>query len=108
MPRSRPSSSNRLALNDYLGLGYSLFYWRTATGEEVDFVLYGERGLVAVEVKLAQRIRPDDLRGLRRFREVYPQARTFLVYTGSRRRREAETEILPADDALRTLADLVG
>jgi predicted AAA+ superfamily ATPase len=96
------------ALNDYLGLGYSLFYWRTATGEEVDFVLYGERGLVAVEVKMAQRIRPDDLRGLRRFREVYPQARTFLVYTGSRRRREAETEILPADDAVRTLADLVG
>jgi hypothetical protein len=33
--------------------------------------------------------------------------RRFLVYTGSRRRREAETEILPAHDALRTLADLV-
>jgi uncharacterized protein len=96
------------ALNDYLELGYSLSYWRTATGEEVDFVLYGERGLVAVEVKMAQRVQPDDLRGLRRFREVYPQARTFLVYTGSRRWREAETDILPADDALRTLADLIG
>ena len=96
------------ALNDYLDLGYTLSYWRTATGEEVDFVLYGQRGLVAIEVKLAQRVRPDDLRGLRRFREVYPEARTLLVHTGSRRWREAETDILPADDALRTLPDLIG
>ncbi|MBI4594521.1 MAG: ATP-binding protein [Candidatus Rokubacteria bacterium] len=96
------------ALNDYLGLGYALSYWRTAAGEEVDFVLYGARGLVAFEVKMAQRVRSDDLRGLRRFREAYPQARAFLVYTGRRRWREAEIEILPADDALERLADLIG
>jgi predicted AAA+ superfamily ATPase len=96
------------ALNDYLGLGYALSYWRTAAGEEVDFVLYGAKGLVAFEVKMAQRVRPDDLRGLRRFREVYPQARAFFVYTGRRRWREAEIEILPADDALARLADLIG
>ena len=96
------------ALNDYLGLGYALSYWRTAAGEEVDFVLYGARGLVAFEVKMAQRVRLEDLRGLRRFREVYPQARAFLVYTGRRRWHEAEIEILPADEALRTLTDLIG
>jgi len=96
------------ALNDYLGLGYALSYWRTATGEEVDFVLYGARGLVAFEVKMAQRVRPDDLRGLRRFREAYPQARAFFVYTGRRRWHEAGIEILPADDALGRLADLIG
>ena len=96
------------ALNDYLGLGYALSYWRTATGEEVDFVLYGARGLVVFEVKMAQRVRPDDLRGLRRFREVYPQARAFFVYTGRRRWHEAGIEILPADDALGRLADLIG
>ena len=33
------------ALNDYRGLGYSFHYWGTAAGDEVDFVLYGERGL---------------------------------------------------------------
>lgn len=96
------------ALNDYLALGYSLSYWRTATGEEVDFVLYGDKGLAAFEIKMTQRVRPDDLRGLRRFREAYPQARAFFVYTGSRRWREAEIDILPADDALRNLGSLIG
>jgi hypothetical protein len=32
-------------------------------GEEVGFVLYGERGLRALEVTMAQCVRPDDLRG---------------------------------------------
>jgi hypothetical protein len=68
------------AVNDYLDLGYALHYWRTAAGDEVDFVLYGERGLVAFEVKMAQRVRPDDLRGLLRLRADYPQAKAFLVY----------------------------
>jgi len=95
------------ALNDYLRLGYSLHYWRTASGDEVDFVLYGDRGLLAFEVKLAQRVRPDDLQALRRFREDYAQARTFLVYTGSRRWHDRGIEIVPAEDALRTLGDLI-
>ncbi len=33
------------ALNDYADFGYTLHFWRTRGGLEVDFVLYGERGL---------------------------------------------------------------
>ena len=95
------------AVNDYGDLGYSLHYWRTAAGDEVDFVLYGERGLVAFEVKMTQTVRPGDLRGLRRFRESYPQAKTFFVYTGSRRRHDAGIEIMPAEAALRGLEELI-
>lgn len=95
------------AVNDYPGLGYALHYWRTATGDEVDFVLYGARGLVAFEVKTTSRVRPDDLRGLRRFREDYPQAKAFFVYTGSRRWHEGGIEIVPAGDALRSLGEMV-
>lgn len=95
------------ALNDYLDLGYSIYYWRTATGDEVDFVLYGERGVAAFEVKMTQRVRPDDLRGLRRFRADYPSARAFFVYTGSRRWHEAGIEVVPAEDAFRALAGLM-
>jgi predicted AAA+ superfamily ATPase len=96
------------ALNDYAGLGYSLHYWRTAAGDEVDFVLYGERGIVAFEVKMTHSVRPEDLRGLRRFREDYPKAKTFFVYTGSRRRHERGIEIMPAADALHSLGALIG
>ena len=95
------------AVNEYADLGYSLHYWRTAAGDEVDFVLYGERGLVAFEVKMTQTVRPGNLRGLRRFRENYPQAKTFFVYTGSRRGHDAGIEIMPAEDALRRLDALI-
>ncbi len=87
--------------------GYSVYYWRTAAGDEVDFVLYGERGLVAIEVKMTQHVRLDDVKGLRRFKEDYPQARAFLLYTGSRRRHDAGIEILPAEDALRGLDRMI-
>lgn len=91
------------ALNDYLGLGYRLHYWRTATGEEVDFVLYGERGLRAFEVKMAQTIRAEDLRGLLRFRTDFPQAKAHLLYLGNRRWHDRGVEVLPFADCVTKL-----
>jgi len=91
------------ALNDYRDLGYRLHYWRTATGDEVDFVLYGERGLRAFEVKMAQRIRHDDLRGLLRFRADFPQARAHLLYLGNRRWHDRGVEVLPFTDCVTQL-----
>ncbi|PIW63769.1 MAG: ATPase, partial [Candidatus Omnitrophica bacterium CG12_big_fil_rev_8_21_14_0_65_50_5] len=37
------------AVNDCLQLGYDLYYWHTANRVEVDFILYGARGLKAFE-----------------------------------------------------------
>jgi len=47
---------------------------RAAGGDEVDFVLYGERGLRAFEVEMTQTVRSEDLGPLLRFREDYPSA----------------------------------
>lgn len=91
------------ALNDYRDLGYRLHYWRTAAGDEVDFVLYGERGLRAFEVKMAQRVRPDDLRGLLRFRADFPQAKAHLLYLGNRRWHDRGVEVLPFTDCVTQL-----
>jgi predicted AAA+ superfamily ATPase len=91
------------ALNDYRDLGYRLHYWRTAAGDEVDFVLYGERGLRAFEVKMAQHIRSDDLRGLLRFRGDFPQARAHLLYLGNRRWHDRGVEVLPFTDCVTQL-----
>jgi hypothetical protein len=44
-----------LALNRALDLGYRVFFWRTANGREVDFVLYGPKGLLAFEIKTTSR-----------------------------------------------------
>ena len=37
------------AANDYRACGYQIHYWRTRAHLEVDFVLYGPRGLLAIE-----------------------------------------------------------
>jgi len=52
--------------------------WRA----EVVFVVYGDEGASALEVKNTRRVRPGDLRALRAFAEDYPEACTFLLYRG--------------------------
>jgi predicted AAA+ superfamily ATPase len=96
------------AINDYRSLGYRLHYWRTAGGLEVDLVLYGERGLLAFEVKRAARVGPQDLRALAAFRDDYPMAKAWLVYTGTRAYREEGVDVLPLDVCLRELPALLG
>jgi predicted AAA+ superfamily ATPase len=48
-----------------------LFYWRTATGEEVDFVVERGSALLGVEVKATMRPRLSDARHLQAFRDEY-------------------------------------
>lgn len=83
------------AENDYAGLGYGIHYWRTAKGDEVDFVLYGERGLVAIEVKRSARLRDADARGLRQFLADYPKARAILTYPGTRAEHDRGIDVVP-------------
>ena len=84
------------ARNSYENDAYRLYYWRTRQGLEVDFVLYGERGFKAIEVKHSDRARARDFKGLRRFKKDHPEAELMFVYLGSRRRHEDGVEIIPA------------
>ena len=86
-------------------LGYEISYWRTGDGKEVDFVLYGERGLLAVEVTRASRFRDQDLAGLRLFCEDYPEASGCLLYGGQERYRFKRIDVVPLADGLTGLAD---
>ena len=90
-----------------LGLGYALHYWRSASGHEVDFVLYGERGLRAFEVKRSSRVRAEDLHSLETFLEDYPMAEASLVYCGDRDYREGRIHVLALESCLRRLPDLI-
>ena len=62
---------------------HELFYWRTRSGVEVDFVVYGTQQFSAIEVKNSDRVRPADLRGLKAFREDYPECQPLLLYRGA-------------------------
>ena len=95
------------AVNDYEGLGYALSYWRTAAGAEVDLVAYGERGLLAFEVKRTGRLRRQDSAGLRLFARDYPPAKCFLLYGGDRREYHDGIEVWPLPEALRNLPSIL-
>jgi hypothetical protein len=74
----------------------------------VDFVLYGEQGLWALEVKRTARVREDDLSSLRAFREDYPSARCTLAFSGTKREREGAIEVVPIGDLLAELPRRLG
>jgi predicted AAA+ superfamily ATPase len=64
-----------------------IYYWRTTTGKEVDFVLEWGRKLVAIEVKLAKIPKYSDTASLRLFLEEYPETSAgVLIHTGSETR----------------------
>ncbi len=82
---------------------YELYFWRTRSGLEVDFVLYGTDGIWAIEVKNSARIRPEDIRSLRAFREDYPEAKALLIYRGPERLLQHEILCLPCEEFLQQL-----
>ena len=88
------------ALNEYQNLGYRFYYWRTKTKLEVDLVLYGERGLKALEIKRSDRYSSEDLKGLRAFKQDYPSADTYFFYRGSREFDENGIRVLPLAETL--------
>ncbi|MBI2346291.1 MAG: ATP-binding protein [Deltaproteobacteria bacterium] len=95
------------AVNADEGLDYDLFYWRTATGLEVDFVAYGPKGIHAFEVKRTARVGSDALRGLKAFRADYPSARTYCIYGGDRRMEMEGIQVIPFEECLKTLPSLL-
>ncbi|MBU0504374.1 DUF4143 domain-containing protein [bacterium] len=96
-----------LALNNYFGLGYSLYYWRTATQIEVDFVLYGERGIKAFEIKRTSRMRKEMLGGPLAFKKDYPMAQCYCLYGGDKRLNIEGVEVVPIIEALKGLKSVL-
>lgn len=98
---------NLVATNANLELGYKTYFWRTAHGVEVDFVLYGQGGLLAIEVKMSDRISDSDLRGLKTFKEEYPTAKCLVFYGGDREKSRGDIRILPFKQALLDLPKIL-
>ena len=95
------------AANTDYGLGYKIYYWRTAGNAEVDFVLYGDKGMRAFEIKRTARVSGIMLKGLKSFLQDYPMSKAYFVYGGSREMRDGRISILPIEDALRRLPELL-
>ena len=95
------------AINDYYNYDYNLYYWRTSNGVEVDFILYGPKGLLAFEIKRSGRISKKDLNGLKSFANDYPEAKLYMLYGGSRQEYVDNIHILPVEKALKKLPTIL-
>ncbi|SPD72874.1 conserved hypothetical protein [uncultured Desulfobacterium sp.] len=87
----------------YRGDVCNLFYWRTKSGNEVDFVVYGQDTFYAIEVKNSLQIHPKMLNGLTAFRQDYPEAQLCLLYRGEESLKVKDILCQPCEEFLRNL-----
>ncbi len=88
------------AWNSYGEASGNLYFWRTKSGNEVDFVVYGKDIFCAIEVKNTARIQSKMLKGLVAFKEDYPEAQTCLLYRGKERIKIKNILCLPCEEFL--------
>lgn len=91
------------AMNHYNHYGYEIFFWRTANGQEVDFILYGPKGIVAIEVKRSARLTDEMFKGLNVFLREYPTARAYFLTGGDRDGWEGKIRVMPVATFLKNI-----
>lgn len=90
-----------LAHSSYKEADYKVQFWRTKTGNEVDFIL--RDGEIAIEVKGTSRVDKADLRSITIFQEEYKPEKSIVVCNEKHPRKHGEIEILPWQDFLSML-----
>lgn len=87
----------------YSSGNHSLGYWRTKSGVEVDFIVYGENSFMAIEVKHSRNASAKDVKPLQAFLEDYPSAKACLLYRGNTRLKIGGVPCIPCGDFLSSL-----
>lgn len=80
---------------------FAINYWRTKTGQEVDFVLGG--GEVAIEVKGSPRVDPNDMRASQVFLREYKPQKAIIVSNEKQARIVNGISVMPWKDFLAAL-----
>ncbi|HCJ84133.1 MAG TPA: ATPase [Parachlamydiales bacterium] len=83
---------------------YELSFWRTRSGLEVDFILYGSDQFWAIEVKNSTHLSPSDFHGLFAFKQDFPEAKPLLLYRGKERLLQKEILCIPCEEFLSKLS----
>ncbi len=87
--------------SSYQDLHYDINFWRTKSGQEVDFVL--GNGEVAIEVKGSSRLDNRELRSLNTFIEKYSPRQALVVCNEREERLHGRIRIMPWKNFLRDL-----
>jgi predicted AAA+ superfamily ATPase len=71
-----------------------LYFWRTRSGDEVDFVIEHGRRLLAIEVKLTDNPGYRHSEGLRAFLQAYPTAAGGILLHSGRTIKRLDEKII--------------
>jgi predicted AAA+ superfamily ATPase len=82
-----------IAHSHYSNINYPVFFWRTASHFEVDFILGA--GEVAIEVKGVEEVASKHIKGIVNFIEEYKPKKAIIVSLDSRPRIHNNIQILP-------------
>jgi predicted AAA+ superfamily ATPase len=82
-----------VAYKSYAGKDFSINFWRTKTGLEVDFVL--SQGEVAIEIKGSGHVDKRDISGLGVFTEAFSPKKSILVCNEKEKRIHGKIAIIP-------------
>ena len=90
-----------VAYRSYTGKDFSINFWRTKSGLEVDFVL--GQGEVAIEIKGSSHVNKRDMYGLEAFTEASSPKRSILVCNEKEKRKHNKITIIPWEVFLQEL-----
>lgn len=90
-----------IAYRAYSELDYDIHFWRTKSGQEVDFVL--GQGEVAIEIKGSKQIEKRDLSSLLAFVDEYSPKKALLVCNEAEARLVGPIRIMPYREFLSAL-----
>ncbi|NGX49913.1 MAG: hypothetical protein K940chlam5_01520 [Candidatus Anoxychlamydiales bacterium] len=82
---------------------YKLYFWRTRSGLEVDFIIYGKDCFFAIEVKNNSHISSKDIKGLKAFKKDYPECTPILLFRGDQKIIHKDIECIPIEEFLLNL-----
>ena len=92
-----------IAYRSYKEVEFPIRFWRTKSGLEVDFILGDAQ--VALEIKGARRVDPNDLRSLKTFVEEYRPRQALLVCNENSERVTQKIRVIPWKNFLSRLWD---
>ena len=96
-----------LAWNDYQSEKHQIAFWRTRSGIEVDFVVYGPKVFCGIEVKNSKKVSFSDTKPLEAFLSDYPMAQGWLLYRGEETFKQGNVICMPCDKFLTNLCGIL-
>ena len=74
------------------------YFWRDASGNEIDILIENGLDIIAVEVKSSKTIHPDFFKALKSFKKINPAVISFLVYGGKETQQRTDATVIGFDN----------